>query len=43
LDFRNQPVDLLIVIDFDQELNEGRVLPLRRVHQQEAQSPTADE
>ena len=39
----NQPVDLLIVIDLDQELNECRVLPFRRVHKQEAQSAAADE
>ncbi len=39
----NQPVDLLIVIDFDQELNVGRVLPFRRIHQQKAQGAAAYE
>ena len=38
----NQSVDPLIVIHFDQELNEGRVLPFGRIHEQEAQSAAAD-
>ena len=43
LDVGNQPVDLPPVIDIDQELHEGAVLPFRTVDEHEAQAAAADE
>jgi hypothetical protein len=42
LDVGQQPVDLPPVIDIDQELNEGPVLLLRTVNEQEAQAAAGE-
>src|SRR5262249_12868935 len=42
LDARHQPVDFFVVVDVDQELNEGTVLAFRSVNKHETQAASTD-